>query len=95
MTYRYTEVNVLEDALGHRVEIRGRTNIHFGLQGREIVVGSEMLAAGYGFAIYRDWSKLIAVGNGGPSLTNDEVEAAILEIAKALRDVGTSVEIVW
>ena len=94
MTYRYTFANVLEDEMGHRIEIRGRTNIHFAYQGREIAISSEVLATGFGIAIYRDWSKLVAVGNGSSNLTIADVAAAIEEVAKGLRDVGTLVEIV-
>lgn len=94
MTYRYISANVLEDGLGHRVEISGRTIICFSFSGREILLSSELLTAGYGIAIYRDWSKLASPGTGGPFISDDELQAAVTEVAKALREVGTKVEIV-
>jgi hypothetical protein len=94
MTYRYTSVNVLEDELGHRVEVSGRTNIRFTFLDREILVSSEVLCDGCGIAIYRDWSKLVTAGNGDIYISSEEVETAVGEIARALQDVGTAVEIV-
>lgn len=93
MTYKTIAPNVLADEFGHKVRILGRTGILHSFAGRDIQIDSEILAAGFGFAIYGDWSRLISPGSGGPDLQDEEVVSAIDEIVKALRDIGEIVEI--
>lgn len=94
MKYKYTDVNLIEDPLGHRVKIVSRTEISYSFLGREILIGSEVLSGSSGIALYPNYHKLELPGSGGDYLTEIDVSEAVNEISRALSDVGTKVEVV-